>query len=94
MRSYWIDDLTARIVRAQEQGLATGLDAQLTGETLGWMAERLVTQSQDRKPRQILDTVIAILLRCLSSDAPTGVPATPTTPRHPLVIVTPKLGVT
>ncbi len=73
MHSYWIDDLTERIIRAQEQGLATGLDPELAGEALGWMAERFVTQSQDRPPRQVLDTIISILIKCLY----TGDPAPP-----------------
>ena len=38
MHSYWIDDLTARIVDAQSHGLASGLDPELAGEALGWMA--------------------------------------------------------
>jgi AcrR family transcriptional regulator len=65
MHSYWIDDLTARIVEAQSRGLATGLDPQLAGEALGWMAERLVTQSLTRDPRQVLDTIVTILIKCL-----------------------------
>ena len=75
MRSYWIDDLTARLVAAQERGLAAGLDPQLTGEALGWMAERMVTQSLDRDPRQVLDTLVAIMQKCIYSRAPGGVPA-------------------
>jgi AcrR family transcriptional regulator len=71
MHSYWIDDLTARIVDAQSRGLAAGLDPQLAGEALGWMAERLVTQSLERDPRQVLDTIVAILVKCLYS-APAG----------------------
>jgi AcrR family transcriptional regulator len=74
MHSYWIDDLTDRIERAQEQGLATGLDPELAGEALGWMAERLVTQSQDRDPRQVLDTIVAILIKCLFSGDSTAGP--------------------
>jgi AcrR family transcriptional regulator len=65
MHSYWIDDLTARIVDAQSRGLATGLDPQLAGEALGWMAERLITQSLERDPRQVVDTIVAIVVRCL-----------------------------
>ena len=67
MHSYWIDDLTARIVEAQGRGLAAGLEPELAGEALGWMAERLVTQSLDRDPRQVLDTIVAILFKCLYS---------------------------
>jgi AcrR family transcriptional regulator len=76
MHSYWIDDLTARIIEAQEHGLAAGLDPQLAGEALGWMAERLVTQSLDRDPRQVLDTIISILVKCIY----TGNSAEPSTP--------------
>jgi AcrR family transcriptional regulator len=65
MHSYWIEDLTARILSAQEQGLASGLDPELAGEALGWMAERLVTQSLDRDPDQVLDTIIAIVAKTL-----------------------------
>jgi AcrR family transcriptional regulator len=72
MHSYWIDDLTARLADAQRRGLATELDPQLAGEALGWMAERLVTQSLDRDPGQVLDTIVAILVKCLYS-----VPAQP-----------------
>ena len=43
MYSYWIDDLTARIKKAQESGLAKGLDPEVAGEALGWMAERMGT---------------------------------------------------
>jgi hypothetical protein len=84
MHSYWIDDLTERIVRAQQQGLATGLDPQLAGEALGWMAERLVTQLQDRDPRQVLDTIIAILIKCLyTADPGRPAPTTRTSVRTP-----------
>jgi AcrR family transcriptional regulator len=69
MHSYWIDDLTARIVDAQSRGLAADLDPQLAGEALGWMAERLVTQSLDRDPRLVLDTILAIFAKCLFSPA-------------------------
>jgi hypothetical protein len=74
MHSYWIEDLTARIVDAQKQGLAGGLDPELAGEALGWMAERLVTQSLDRDPHQVLDTIIAIMAKCIFS-GPLPVPA-------------------
>jgi AcrR family transcriptional regulator len=72
MHSYWIEDLTARIVNAQEQGLAAGLDPELAGEALGWMAERLVTQSLDRDPNQVLDTIIAIVAKCIFSTSGPG----------------------
>ena len=73
MHSYWIEDLTARILSAQEQGLASGLDPELAGEALGWMAERLVTQSLDRDPDQVLDTIIAIVAKTLySGGGPSG----------------------
>jgi AcrR family transcriptional regulator len=72
MHSYWIEDLTARIVSAQEQGLAAGLDPELAGEALGWMAERLVTQSLDRDANQVLDTIIAIVAKCIFSSGPGG----------------------
>ena len=58
MYSYWIDDLTARVVEAQRLGMAAGLDPELTGEALGWMAERMVTQSLDRDPSEVLDTIV------------------------------------
>jgi AcrR family transcriptional regulator len=67
MHSYWIEDLTARIADAQGQGLATGLDPELAGEALGWMAERLVTQSLERDPHEVLDTIIAIVAKCIYS---------------------------
>jgi AcrR family transcriptional regulator len=67
MHSYWIEDLTARILSAQEQGMASGLDPELAGEALGWMAERLVTQSLDRNPEEVLDTIIAIVAKTLYS---------------------------
>jgi TetR/AcrR family transcriptional regulator, ethionamide resistance regulator len=67
MHSYLIDDLTARIVEAQGRSLAAGLEPELAGEALGWMAERLVTQSLDRDPAQVLDTIVAILVKCLDS---------------------------
>jgi AcrR family transcriptional regulator len=77
MHAYWIEDLTTRISDAQSRGLASGLDPQLAGEALGWMAERLVTQSLDRDARQVLDTIISILVKCLYSEGPTSAPATP-----------------
>jgi TetR/AcrR family transcriptional regulator, ethionamide resistance regulator len=55
MHSYWIEDLTARIVEAQSHGLAAGLDPDLAGEALGWMVERMVTQSVSRDPRLVLE---------------------------------------
>jgi AcrR family transcriptional regulator len=77
MHAYWIEDLTARISDAQSHGLASGLDPQLAGEALGWMAERLVTQSLDRDARQVLDTIISILIKCLFSGGPASAPAAP-----------------
>ncbi len=65
MHSYWIEDITARIRQAQQAGLARGLDPELAGEALGWMAERSVTQSLDRDAGEVLDTVIAIIATCL-----------------------------
>ncbi len=67
MHDYWIDDITARISQAQEAGMAGGLDPELAGEALGWMAERLVTQTLDRDPHQVFDTIVAILVKCLYS---------------------------
>jgi AcrR family transcriptional regulator len=72
MHAYWIEDLTARISEAQSRGLASGLDPQLAGEALGWMAERLVTQSLHRDARQVLDTIISILVKCLYTGDPTA----------------------
>jgi TetR/AcrR family transcriptional regulator, ethionamide resistance regulator len=65
MHSYWIEDLTARIKAAQEHGFASQLDPELAGEALGWMAERMVTQSLDRDPDEVLDTIIGILGLCI-----------------------------
>jgi hypothetical protein len=65
MHDYWIDDIATRITQAQAVGLGTGLDPQLAGEALGWMAERLVTQTLDRDPRQVFDTIISILVKCI-----------------------------
>jgi AcrR family transcriptional regulator len=67
MRDYWIDDLTDRIKKAQAAGLAQGLDPELGGEALGWMAERMVTQTLDRDLDEVLDTIIAIVAKCLYS---------------------------
>jgi AcrR family transcriptional regulator len=79
MHDYWIDDIAARITQAQSTGLAAGLDPQLAGEALGWMAERLVTQTLDRDPRQVFDTIIAILVKCLYT--PSAAPSAASTPR-------------
>jgi AcrR family transcriptional regulator len=65
MREYWIDDLTDRIKKSQESGLAQGLDPELAGEALGWMAERMVTQTLDNDPDEVLDTIVTILAKCL-----------------------------
>ena len=70
MHSYWIEDLTARIVEAQSHGLAAGLDPDLAGEALGWMVERMVTQSVNKDPRLVLETLVTIVRKCLYSDAP------------------------
>jgi hypothetical protein len=70
MHSYWIEDLTARIVEAQRHGLAAGLDPDLAGEALGWMVERMVTQSVNRDPRLVLETLVTVVRKCLYSDAP------------------------
>jgi AcrR family transcriptional regulator len=67
MRDYWIDDFADRIKKAQERGLAQGLDPELAGEALGWMAERTVTQTLEHEPGEVLDTIIAILAKCLLS---------------------------
>ena len=74
MHSYWIDDITARIVEAQRHGLGVGLDPGLAGEALGWMVERMVTQAVDKDPRRILETLITIVRKCLYSDAPNRQP--------------------
>jgi AcrR family transcriptional regulator len=65
MREYWIDDLTDRIKQSQERGLAQGLDPEFAGEALGWMAERMVTQTLEQDPDEVLDTIVAILAKCL-----------------------------
>jgi AcrR family transcriptional regulator len=95
MHDYWIDGLTGRITDAQQRGMAAGLDAELAGEALGWMAERMVTQTLARDPRVVLDTLVAILMRCIYTAGPplpvaapaaSGVPArlpTPMAERHP-----------
>jgi TetR/AcrR family transcriptional regulator, ethionamide resistance regulator len=70
MHSYWIDDLTRRINDAQQRGLARDLDPELAGEALGWMAERMVTQSLDRDPGQVVDTIVAILRKCIYGSEP------------------------
>jgi AcrR family transcriptional regulator len=70
MHSYWIDDLTARIVEAQRHGLGAGLDPGLAGEALGWMVERMVTQADDQDPRAVLETLVTIVRKCLYSEAP------------------------
>jgi AcrR family transcriptional regulator len=69
MHSFWIEDIATRIRQAQEAGLAQGLDPEVAGEALGWMAERSVTQSLDRDPGEVLDTVIAIIAKCLYGDS-------------------------
>ena len=74
MQSCWIDDLTSRLVDAQAEGRAAGLDPHLGGEALGWMAERMVTQSLDRDPGQVLDTIVTILVRCIYGRRPTHRP--------------------
>ncbi len=75
MHEYWIDDLVGRIADAQLQGLAPGLDAELAGEALGWMAERMVTQTQTHDPQAVLDTIVAIVVRCIYAGAPASRPA-------------------
>jgi hypothetical protein len=70
LHDYWIGDLTGRIADAQRRGMAAGLDPELVGEALGWMAERMVTQALGRDPRQVLDTLVAIVTRCISSNGP------------------------
>lgn len=67
MHSYWINDITARIRAAQQGGLAGSLDPEVAGEALGWMAERMVTQSIERDPDEVLDTIISIISTCLYS---------------------------
>jgi TetR/AcrR family transcriptional regulator, ethionamide resistance regulator len=74
MRSYWIEDLTARVVDAQARGMATGLDPHLAGEALGWMVERMVTQSLDSDPRGVLEALIVIVRKCLYDGATTRQP--------------------
>jgi TetR/AcrR family transcriptional regulator, ethionamide resistance regulator len=84
MHSYWIDDLTARIVEAQRHGLGAGLDPVLAGEALGWMVERMVTQSFDKDPRPVLETLVTIVRKCLYSETPnrkTGPLPEPDVPR-------------
>ena len=67
MYSYWIDDLAARIKKAQESGLAKGLDPEVAGEALHQMAERMGTQSLDRDPDEVLDTIISLIAKCIYS---------------------------
>lgn len=83
MRSYWIDDLTARVVDARARGLATGLDPQLAGEALGWMVERMVTQSLDAEPRKVLETLVVIVRKCLYDGATARQPMAPATTGRP-----------
>jgi AcrR family transcriptional regulator len=77
MYDFWIGELVARIPAAQSRGLGGGLDPELAGEALGWMAERMVTQTLDRDPRMVLDTIIAIVVRCLSTGGPPLRPPAP-----------------
>jgi AcrR family transcriptional regulator len=65
MHDYWIGDLLARVTDAQAHGFGTELDPELTAEALGWMVERFVTQSVDREPREIVDTIVTIVTRCV-----------------------------
>ena len=65
MHDYWIRDLNARVTDAQTHGFGTELDPQLTAEALGWMVERFVTQSVDREPRVVVDTIVTIVARCV-----------------------------
>ena len=83
MQAYWIEDLVARIVDAQAEGLAAGLDPELAGAAFGWMAERMITQTLDHDPRQVLDTIIAILSTCIYRTSPTPEPAGPADTKGP-----------
>lgn len=77
MQAYWIEDLVARIIDAQAEGLAAGLDPHLAGAAFGWMAERMITQTLDSDPRQVLDTIVAILSTCIYRTSPAPAPAGP-----------------
>jgi AcrR family transcriptional regulator len=70
MHDYWIQDLTERIREAQALGLATDLDPELGGEALGWMLERFVTQTLDRDPQLVVETITAIIVKSLYGTAP------------------------
>jgi AcrR family transcriptional regulator len=70
MHDYWIADLGRRISVAQQRGRAAGLDPELAGEALGWMAERMVTQTLSRDPREVLGTIVAILTKCIDEGEP------------------------
>jgi AcrR family transcriptional regulator len=65
MHDYWIRDLLALVGDAQSHGFATDLDPETTAEALGWMVERFVTQSVDRDPRLVIDTIATIIGRCI-----------------------------
>jgi AcrR family transcriptional regulator len=65
MHDYWIHDLLVLVAEAQSHGFATDLDPETTAEALGWMVERFVTQSVDRDPRLVVDTITTIVGRCI-----------------------------
>ena len=65
MHDYWIHDLLVLVAEAQSHGFATDLDPETTAEALGWMVERFVTQSVDRDPRLVVDTIATIVSRCI-----------------------------
>jgi TetR/AcrR family transcriptional regulator, ethionamide resistance regulator len=82
MHSYWIEDLTDRIVEAQGRGMATDLNPELAGQALAWMAERMVTQSLDNDPGEVVETIVAIVRKCLYSGPPRGEADRPDAPRE------------
>jgi AcrR family transcriptional regulator len=65
MHEYWIHDLAARVTDAQAHGFGTELDPELIAEALGWMVERFVTETLDRDPRVVVDTIVTIVARCV-----------------------------
>jgi AcrR family transcriptional regulator len=65
MHDYSIRNLLALLTDAQAHGFAAELDAGAVAEALGWMIERFVTQSVDRDPRVVVDTVVTIVARCV-----------------------------
>jgi hypothetical protein len=65
MPDYWIRDWLAPATDAQARGFTGELDAETKAEALGWMVERFVTQTVDRDPRLVVDTIVTVVARCV-----------------------------